>query len=366
MSFFEFVDFNRDEAHKRIGDSLRAENVNMEMGRKILDKPTGDNVQKRWLVTNKEFKPLRDLLKISRDPICQSFHKHHFENDTSIQQFVMSPEVAFEVQRLAKNLFFDRPQDLIKLMPKVMTPYPKVCVEMPLTDEVRTLRGPVVGEFSAPVRRIGAYIQTFANKNNPDELVFTFSPYHEFDSGFVSSSYVLLVHAKNEMIPGFLAIRFAEFENMIWNATLEPSMLSIAKKNNVSPKDLYKAFCEDTDAFKLMASEAAEDLPTLFVAWLVLLNSKSGLTKTAVRPRIANTMLGKRERARRGRSGYTIVSLSDTEDVDGEGIVTKRPMVQAHRVRGHFKAKKWGVYWWRPHVRGVGELKEREGYTLTT
>ena len=74
MSFFEFVDFNRDEAHKRIGDSLRAENVNMEMGRKILDKPTGDNVEKRWLVTNKEFKPLRDLLKISRDPICQSFH----------------------------------------------------------------------------------------------------------------------------------------------------------------------------------------------------------------------------------------------------------------------------------------------------
>ena len=276
----------------------------------------------------------------------------------------MSPEIAFEVQKLSKAMFRDRTQDISKLIPKVMTPYPKVCVEMPLTEEVKNMRGPITNEGEAPVNRIGAYIQTIKDDATED-LIFTFTSYHEFGTGFVCSSYVLLVNRNNKILPGFLPFKFYECEDIVWNATIEPSLLVFGKKNNRSVESIYEELCKKTNAFNLMVSEAAEEITTLFIAWLVILNSKSGITKTDVKARIPNTKLGKRERARRGRSAYTVLSLNDLETTNSEGVVTNKNIIGAHRVRGHFKAKKWGIYWWRPHIRGVGELKEREGYKIT-
>jgi len=35
-----------------------------------------------------------------------------------------------------------------------------------------------------------------------------------------------------------------------------------------------------------------------------------------------------------------------------------------HWVRGHFKKRKTGVFWWKPHLAGSGELKTKSGYKL--
>jgi len=36
----------------------------------------------------------------------------------------------------------------------------------------------------------------------------------------------------------------------------------------------------------------------------------------------------------------------------------------AHYVRGHFKQRKSGVYWWSPFVRGSGEPRKRAAYAV--
>lgn len=334
-------------------------NGHYELAKKLYSKPTGINADKRWLSSNKEFKPLRDLLGQSIDPITKRFYSTYLENQ-NVEQFVMSPEIAYEVQVLVKGLM-GKLEDIKRLMPTVMPPYQKICVEMPLTIPIREMRSPLLDDAQSQVQRIGAYIETTLLEDG--SVTFSFSPYYEFVSGFVNFSNIILTHHKDEHLEGFLGFVMRDF-GMVWNAMFHPAMTSYAADNNVSPKEFYEKV-GDLDLLKAMGGEAVEEVPSLFFAWLVLLNSKSGVTKTKVQARMPHPKLGKRERARRGRSAYTVVSLSDTESVDAEGLVTQQHIVSAHRVRGHFKARKSGLYWWRPHVRGIGELKEREGYVVT-
>ena len=176
-------------------------------------------------------------------------------------------------------------------------------------------------------------------------------------------SHVTLYHKSDQLIPNLFPIQFVDL-GMVWNGMFSTAFGKTMIKQGVTPEKLINE--KTREAFKQVVVESAEEIPNLFVAWLILLNSKSGVTKTKVREIYPNTKLGKRERNRRSRSAYTVVSLTDTENVDADsGVVTEKHIIGAHRVRGHFKAKKWGVFWWRPHVRGVGEVKDREAYKLT-
>lgn len=40
-------------------------------------------------------------------------------------------------------------------------------------------------------------------------------------------------------------------------------------------------------------------------------------------------------------------------------------VVAAHWVRGHFKNRATGTYWWSAYIAGAGELQQRSGYNLT-
>jgi hypothetical protein len=319
-------------------------------------KPTGTDHEERWLVTNKKFKPLRDLLAQSKDSLTKRFDEWISSRD-GVQQFVMSPEIAYEVQVLTKNIA-GKTEDIRRLLPKAMPPYPRICVEMPLTEPIRAMRSPITHEYMMQVQRIGAYIESTVVD---DKTYITFSPYYEFVSGYVNFSTITLTYKNNEVMQELMPLALADYD-MTWNAMFHPVFFAAAEQNGMTPEKLWRD--ETVDLLKAMSVEAVEEIPSLFFSWLVLINSKSGVTKTKVAPIVPHPKLGKRERARRGRSAYTIVSLSDTEDVGSDGLVTLKHVTSAHRVRGHFKARKWGVYWWRPHVRGVGELKEREAYKL--
>lgn len=345
----------RENWFKKLKDSGRKEFLEA-----VYKKPTGINHEKRWIISNKEFKPLRDLLGQSSDPITTRFY-NDLQQQKDIEQFVMSPEMAVEVQRLAKDSI-NNPKTIVDLMPKIKPPYEKVCVEMPMIDAVSNMRTPITHEGMSRINRVGAFITTVEEE---DGISFSFAPYFEFESGYVISSHILLIHKNNKTLEDFLHIKLENLD-MVWNSTFHPALISVAMEERVGPEEFWQRMGNTPDLLYAMSVEAVEEVPTLFFAWLVLLNSKSGVTKTKVQARIPHPKLGKRERARRGRSAYTVVSLSDMEDVDSEGLVTQKHIISAHRVRGHFKARKSGLYWWRPYVRGVGELKEREGYVVTT
>jgi len=322
------------------------------------EKCIGSGLGKRHLVTNKEFKPLKDLLALTDCPITNCLYEEIHSGEKP-EQFVMSPDMALEVERLTHYLI-KNPDKIDNLLPKVRPPFRKVCVEMPLTKEVDAMRDQTIDEHKAKVYRTGAYIEC---KELPDEtMLISFSPYYEFCTGYVISSTVTLYYNDNKVIPGYAPVDYAD-NRMIWSANFSESFFKAAE-GHTTIDEMERMVKENQEMVAMILHEAAEELPNLYVAWLVLLNSKSGVTKTKIAEVMANPKLGKRERNRRSRSSYTIVSLSDTELVK-DGVVTHKDVVGAHRVRGHFKAKKWGVFWWRPHIRGVGELKDRESYKLT-
>ena len=62
---------------------------------------------------------------------------------------------------------------------------------------------------------------------------------------------------------------------------------------------------------------------------------------------------------------FTTVVLNAVEQVRGRSI---EPIEHrsAHLVRGHFKQRKNGLFWWNPFVRGRGALNKREAYEVTT
>lgn len=62
---------------------------------------------------------------------------------------------------------------------------------------------------------------------------------------------------------------------------------------------------------------------------------------------------------------FTTVVLNAVEQVRGRSI---EPIEHrsAHLVRGHFKQRKSGLFWWNPFVRGRGKLNKREAYEVTT
>jgi len=100
------------------------------------------------------------------------------------------------------------------------------------------------------------------------------------------------------------------------------------------------------------------------IGCVTLMNARNGITRTVMPAIKPPAGAGKKTKREKSRSKFTVVSLSDVEQVDSEGKVTPRNLPSAHKVRGHFKRKKKGLYWWRPHVRGLGQLQEREAYVV--
>lgn len=71
-------------------------------------------------------------------------------------------------------------------------------------------------------------------------------------------------------------------------------------------------------------------------------------------------------RARKNKpplKNYTYIGSNMSTPDTGAAQSGKSPM--AHVVRGHFKERKTGTYWWNPHIAGKGEVKEREGYKFS-
>jgi hypothetical protein len=91
-------------------------------------------------------------------------------------------------------------------------------------------------------------------------------------------------------------------------------------------------------------------------------HNRSGLKKHVVTPKL--TVKDKMNRGKkRGARRYTHVYLDKVEYIKNDAPVM-RTDVQAHMVRGHFKRKKNGIFWWNPFVRGRGKLNKREAYIV--
>lgn len=117
-----------------------------------------------------------------------------------------------------------------------------------------------------------------------------------------------------------------------------------------------------------LAASSADLLgePQVLMAALSLINSRSGVSKEAVDLQKLN-----RQRTKGGKLpllSYSTVKMKlsrrDSRIAQSEG--TEPAMIRQHIVRGHFKIRKSGIYWWRPYLRGTSEagVVVRSGYTV--
>lgn len=271
--------------------------------------------------------------------------------------FVMSPEVSLAAEKLVRSPGFSFPN-----MEDWHLPYEHVAIEYRITEDiVRECRKNPDG--AEQISTIGAYIQE--TKHNG----FLFTPYWEFTNGKAQCSiFSFCIGTPEEINTLFpiVSINPKKSAEGAMDVHVSPSvaLIKAASEAGIYPTNLRDRIFNYPDA-NLHMRESAVEIPVLFFACNMLINCRSGVQKTYVPERKTKMSgLGKRMRNKLSASAYTVMHLSAIETVDPDGTVQPKTDIAAHYVRGHFKQRRSGVYWWSPFVRGTGELRKRDAYIV--
>jgi hypothetical protein len=281
----------------------------------------------------------------------------------SPQVFLLSDEVAMAAQSLTANLPSIIPTDLEELR----LPYPEIVVELNLTPELKALRtaqsvgapGNPSGEMTKQIARVGMYV------HSAEGAATTIQLYWQYEgTGLVEvPPVVMAIGAK----PGWgrpISLHYHKFPGLEVKLTVAPSpvwLQGLPEEVLDRLLDTYK----NEDLFVSMVQESVDELPTLLFAALTLINCKSGVSATRVPARVPPSGCGQRMRRAYSCPAFTVLSLSEVETVSPSGVATRRAELSAHYVRGHFKARKSGVYWWNSFIRGSGTPRRRDAYRVT-
>lgn len=110
------------------------------------------------------------------------------------------------------------------------------------------------------------------------------------------------------------------------------------------------------DAITQGALDEIQGAPYFVMAAVALMNSRN-LVETA--PEKAPDELARLNAKRRKRGAPPLysfstvkISLSKIERARGRRPAAQSQDIRAHLVRGHFKVRKSGIFWWSPHLRG--------------
>jgi hypothetical protein len=256
---------------------------------------------------------------------------------------------------LAASLKPDLPQ-LVRLLPHARLPFPTCWIEFANEHRQDKL---VFNEPLKPgqltVKRVGYFLRSvrpdlsawaaylFRSFAKPfDRHVSTASHGELFDTGSGD-----VAAAMQKQIQGY----FETCEEAALPAALKHSSCPIEPAFGVA--EMQARIDQLSDAGKATCAEDWAGEGTFLQACLILLNTKNVVE---VLPPADNARLN-RARAKNGRpplfSFYTCRISRDHHAAAAPGSGSVRAALCARQfVRGHFKARKSGVFWWSPHARG--------------
>jgi hypothetical protein len=147
------------------------------------------------------------------------------------------------------------------------------------------------------------------------------------------------------------------FERMpLWEAPADP-------KEAGAMRDLEACirFCDSTEVLRGVPRrtfdlsrfiDVAQEVKPA-IGMLIMLNAKNCVTTQAIEPP-ARLNAARVRRGRMALVAHTIVGIRlgrrDGRQAETHGMSAAE--VRQHLVRGHFKIRRTGVYWWRGHIRG--------------
>lgn len=301
-------------------------------------------------------------------PSQLKFNFNDIASKECTQVFVLSPEVALAAEKLLRSPTFKFTD-----ISEWHIPYDHIAIEYPITEEIATnYRTTATGDNVEPIVIIGAYIEEFSN-SSIGARGFKFTPYWQYKNGRIQFSlFSFILGGTDEALKAELDRMFPKvvldakhYSCKNVEAYVVPSMATLCAMYKAGlPPDALEKLVGNQAAITHMR-EGAVEIPSLLFACNMLINCKSGVKKTYVperRPKISG--LGKRLRNKLSASAYTVLHLSAIETVEEDGTIKSKLDTAAHYVRGHFKQRKHGVYWWSPFIRGTGEPRKREAYIV--
>lgn len=276
------------------------------------------------------------------------------------QNFVTSPLLANEIFDLSEK------ENYVFRFEDMRLPYPSIFVELPATKEMLA-KTSAEQKFDPTkqiyVKRSGAFISTVNPGETYDNGGFYFWPVWETTDGIVRMSELELLISDKPSSKTFEYGINKNSPNLNIGTMPSPVLRDMVEDSGVDTATFMQSFSKHQNENSDIVLQAAAMVPPLLCAWSALINCKTGVTKTAVR-QFAPSGAGKRLKALADRN-YTVLSLSAVESVSPAGHTTPRRDVNAHYVRGHFKQRASGIYWWQPFVRGRGPVKRRDAYFAT-
>ena len=304
-----------------------------------------------YTTDEKGFVPLVAVMKAAKTIERLPNNEETYDADAV---FVMSPKTALAVQQLCLK----QRGVPITSIDDLHLPYKAVIVEMPITPEIEALRNPIpITSEALPIRRIGARMtQSTVHGVN----CLTFWPFWEFSNGDLGVGAVCLMLANGSNLPQPFQL-MPETVDLHQAIIPAPFLVSAAMSLKLPLEEQFR-WVSAILSNPACVDESVEEISPLMFAWESIINCKSGITRTKIPAKAPQGSLGRRKKIM-AATEYTVVSLTAVESVNN-GQSTLRSDVEAHLVRGHFKRRQSGVYWWSPFIRGTGELKHRKAYIV--
>lgn len=273
-----------------------------------------------------------------------------------VQIFVLSPEVAVAAEVLVRSKSFKMPN-----ITELRLPYENMAVELPLTEAVKKCRSDgVVGTH--PISRVGMLIQS-----DPKHTWVKCTPYWEYeDATLVEPPILTYVMGMPDIgiFPSVYVQAPTSGDKALFQVMPSTCILKAFAKFNVPVEHVNTMLTGPH--INTMVGEGIGEIPTLLFACALLLTCKSGVVQTKIPARVPlpGMKLGGKKRKLYAASAYTTLHLAESETVAIDGTISLSSKVTAHYVRGHFKQRTSGIYWWNAFVRGTGAIRKRAAYLV--
>jgi hypothetical protein len=279
-----------------------------------------------------------------------------------VEIFVLSDELSLAAQTLLNSPENVVPNDLSTLR----LPYNKIAIELKQTEEVKALRrkqSSIKEDDPSlyPVSVTGMLITAHPELGN----TIIIQPYWEYEGmNSVEVSMICMILNVPENIKRNLRMAVIKYPFTTLEVGILPAPYIAARMIDKDLPSINLDFLKDPDIFSQLIKESSDELSTNLFAALMLINCKSGVSATRISGKTLSPAFSKKLRKKLSSPSYTVLSISESESVTPTGVVSRRSDISAHYVRGHFKCRRGGTYWWNPYIRGKGGVRKREAYRV--